>query len=76
MVYLLLDSDGFRCLWGRQLDGEGRPVGPVTAVRHFHGAEWAALSTSFGNAITSQGFLYATIKSRGNIWSLSRPPQR
>jgi Tol biopolymer transport system component len=76
MVYLLLDSDGFRCLWGRPLDADGRPDGPVTAIRHFHGAEWAALSTSFGNAITPQGLLYGTIKSRGNVWSLTRPPQR
>jgi Tol biopolymer transport system component len=71
-VYLLLDTDGFRCLWGRRLDANGQAVGPVTAIRHFHGADWTQLSTSFGNAISSRGFLYSTIKSRGNIWSLMR----
>ena len=71
-VYLLLDTDGFRCLWGRRLDANGHPLGPVTASRHFHGADWTQLSTSFGNAISSRGFLYSTIKSRGNIWSLMR----
>ncbi|HJR58272.1 MAG TPA: protein kinase [Vicinamibacterales bacterium] len=75
MVYLLLDTDGFRCLWGQQLDVAGRLDGTPVPVRHFHGADWAALSTSFGNAVSPDGFLYATMKSRGNIWSLTRPPR-
>jgi serine/threonine protein kinase len=73
-VYLLLDTDGFRCLWGQGLDAAGRLDGTPAPVRHFHGADWAALSTSFGNTITPEGFLYATMRRRGNIWSLVRPP--
>jgi serine/threonine protein kinase/Tol biopolymer transport system component len=69
-VYLLLDTDGFRCLWGQPFDPKGRLEGTPIPIRHFHGADWAALSTSFGLAFTPQGFLYATMRSRGNIWSL------
>jgi eukaryotic-like serine/threonine-protein kinase len=71
-VYLLLDTDGFRCLWGQRIDAAGRLDGKPTPIRHFHGADWAALSTSFGNSVTADGFMYSTIKSRGNIWSLAR----
>ena len=71
-VYLLLDTDGFRCLWGQRIDGSGRLDGKPTPVRHFHSADWAALSTSFGNPVTVDGFMYSTMKSRGNIWSLMR----
>ena len=72
-IYLLLDTDGFRCLWGQRLDAAGRLDGKPVPARHFHSADWAALSTSFGNTITPDGFLYATIRRRGNIWSLVRP---
>jgi eukaryotic-like serine/threonine-protein kinase len=72
-VYLLLDTDGFRCLWAQRLDtARGRLDGTPIPVRHFHGADWASLSTSFGNTISPDGFLYSTIRSRGNIWSLVR----
>jgi hypothetical protein len=71
-VYLLLDTDGFRCLWGQRIDASGRLDGKPYAVRHFHGVDWAALSTSFGNPITADGFMYSTMKSRGNVWSLMR----
>ena len=71
-IYLLLDTDGFRCLWGQRLDPAGQLEGTPAPVRHFHGSDWAALSTSFGNTITADGFLYSTIRRRGNIWSLMR----
>jgi len=74
MFYLLLDTDGFLCLWGQRFDPAGRLEGKPVPVRHFHGAEWASLSTSFGNAVSPEGFLYATLKSRGNIWGLTAAP--
>jgi hypothetical protein len=70
MVYLMLDSDGFRCLWGQRLNASGRLDGTPIPIRHLHGADWAGLSTSYGNA--ADGFVYATIRKRGNIWSLTR----
>jgi hypothetical protein len=74
MIYLLLDTDGFRCLWGQRLDAAGRLDGTPVPVRHFHGADWASLSTSYGNPVSPDGFLYSTMRRRGNIWSLVRQP--
>jgi Tol biopolymer transport system component len=74
LVYLLLDSDGFRCLWAQRIGADGRLAGRPEAVRHFHGAEASDLSTSFGDAISPLGFLYSGMKSSGNIWSLQRQP--
>jgi hypothetical protein len=71
-AYLLLDTDGFRCLWGQRLDAVGRLEGTPVPVRHFHGADWATMSTSFGNAVSADGFLYSILRTRGNIWSLER----
>jgi serine/threonine protein kinase/Tol biopolymer transport system component len=75
MVYLLLDTDGFRCLWGQRVGMAGELEGTPIPVRHFHAADYASLSTSYGNAVSPDGFLYATIRSRGNIWSLMRKPE-
>jgi len=74
-VYLLLDADGFRCLWGQRFDPKGRLEGTPVPIRHFHGADWATLSTSFGIAFTREGFLYSTMRSRGNISSLVPSPR-
>jgi dipeptidyl aminopeptidase/acylaminoacyl peptidase len=74
-VYLLLDTDGFRCLWGQQVDpARGAPVGKPTAARHFHST--AGMSTSFGNAITSGGFLYEAQNETANLWKLQPTRQR
>jgi hypothetical protein len=74
ILYLLLDTDGSRCLWGQRIDpATGRPVGKPYVVRHFH--EFNAVggvSTSFGNAVTSQGFLYETMSVRSSLWKLTR----
>ena len=65
-LYLLLDTDGFRDLWGQKVDRSGRPVGTPFVVRHLH--HTTGVSTSFGNAITSQGFLYEATRMTGNLW--------
>ena len=75
VVYLLLETDGFRCLWGQRVDGKtGRPVGVPYAVRHFHGAQVSTsggVSTTFGNAISSAGFVYETVDTKADLWKLS-----
>jgi hypothetical protein len=43
-------------------------------VRHFHETDANVMSTSFGNPISPDGFLYATFRRSGNIWSLIRQP--
>ncbi len=71
VLYLLLDIDGFRCLWGQHVDPpSGRFVGKPYAVRHFHSPMADQFSTSYGNAITATGFLYGAQRLTGNIWRL------
>jgi len=72
-LYLLLDSDGHRCLWAQKVDDHGRLDGKPYPARHFHDRESAGISTSLGNAIAPGGFMYETIVVRGNLWLLSQP---
>jgi eukaryotic-like serine/threonine-protein kinase len=71
VLYMLLDTDGFRCLWGQRISpATGHPVGKPYAVRHFHYTPVQEFSTSFGNAITSDGFLYGGVVVKANLWRL------
>ena len=72
IVYLLLDTDGFRCVWGQNIDPEtGTPVGKPFVARHFHTT--VGMSTSFGNAVTAGGFLYEAADVAANLWKLTIP---
>jgi len=73
-LYLLLDTDGSRCLWAQPIDQvSGRPLGKPYVVRHFHELGlYLGLSTSLANAVTEQGLLYETISARASVWRLSR----
>ncbi len=35
-IFFLSRRDGFRCIWGRSLDEQKQPVGPIFEVAHFH----------------------------------------
>ena len=77
-LYLLLDTDGSRCLWGQHVDpAGGHLVGQPFIVRHFHqfGAS-GGFGTSLGNAVTSQGFLYEVPSLRSNLWLLTSKAAR
>jgi hypothetical protein len=74
IVYLLLDTDGFRCLWAQRIDPLGAPVGNPVVVRHFHSTK--GISTSFGDAITADGFLYEAAEESANVWKLTPARQR
>jgi Tol biopolymer transport system component len=70
-AYMLLDVDGFRCLWGQRVDpAAGRPVGTPFVVRHFHRPQEEQFSTSYGNPFTVDGFLYGGRRLRANLWRL------
>ena len=74
VLYMLLDIDGFRCLWGQRVDpASGRPIDRPYAVRHFHRPMQEQFSTSYGNAITAEGFLYGGRRLRSNLWRLIPP---
>jgi serine/threonine protein kinase len=71
MVYLLLDLDGFRCLYGQRVDGTGRLVGKPEAVRHFHERNNAqGFGTGYADAMSAAGFLYEGPRVTGNLWRL------
>jgi Tol biopolymer transport system component/predicted Ser/Thr protein kinase len=69
-VLLLLDTDGFRCLWGQSIDAHGALVGQPSAIRHFHRTLTEEFSNSYGNAVTRNGFLYGALDLHGNVWRL------
>ncbi len=69
-LYLLLDTDGFRCVWAQRVNpATGALLGAPTAARHLHHV--VGVSTSFGNAVTDQGFLYEAASLRSSLWSLT-----
>jgi serine/threonine protein kinase/Tol biopolymer transport system component len=76
ILYLLLETDGFRCLWAQQVDPlSGHLVGRPTVARHFHReqvASSAGISTSLGNAVSAPGLIFETIAQRSDIWKLTR----
>jgi len=72
VLYLLLDADGSRDLWGQRIDpASGMPVGKPYVVRHLHGSSILGYSTSLGNAISAGGFLYEGATITGSIWRLT-----
>jgi hypothetical protein len=72
LLYLLLDTDGFRCLWAQRVDAEtGRLEGTPFAARHFH--DQPGISTSLGNPVTPGGFVYEGVRVTGNLWRPSVP---
>jgi Tol biopolymer transport system component len=76
IVYTLLDTDGFRCVWGQRIDGEtGGLDGPVFPVRHLHVQMDNGPSTSFGNPITADGLLYERVLRTGDLWRLVPTPR-
>jgi Tol biopolymer transport system component len=71
-MYMLLDTDSFRCVWAQRVDPRtGALVGGVVPQLHLHQLD--GVSTSFGNPFTADGFMYATLRTTGNIWRVARP---
>jgi eukaryotic-like serine/threonine-protein kinase len=77
VLFLLLDTDGFRCLWAQRVDAAGKLVGQPYPARHFHRTLTQEFSTSYGNAIGPDGFLYGGSTMTGDLWRLVlRQPNR
>jgi Tol biopolymer transport system component len=69
LVYLLLERDGFRCLYALRLDpATGRPSGEPFLVHHFHEASRTWGSTGFGSATVTGMFLADLYETTGNVW--------
>ena len=76
VLYLLLDTDGTRCRWGQRVDpADGHLIGtPYTSGTFISSGRLD--STSFGNAITADGFLYEGARARANLWQLQSTAAR
>ena len=69
LLYVLLERDGFRCLYAIKLDpGTGRPRSDPYLVAHFHdqARQWG--TTGFGSAVASGLFVASLFETTGNIW--------
>jgi Tol biopolymer transport system component len=72
ILYVLLEPDGFRCLYGLRLDPEtGRPEGVPFLVHHFHDASRRWGSTGFGSAAVTGMFVADLFETTGNLWMTS-----
>ena len=69
LLYVLLESDGFRCVYGLKLDRRtGLPHGEPFPVVHIHKATWRWGGTGYGSAVGNGLFVAWLRESRGNIW--------
>jgi hypothetical protein len=74
VLYLFLDIDGFRCVWGQRVNRTtGRLEGVPFAVRHFHHTQGLGISTGFGNPVAAGSFVYEYSAPAANIWLLRLP---
>jgi Tol biopolymer transport system component len=75
VLYLLLDVDGYRCLWAQRVDESGRLLGKPYPARHFHDERGNTMGTTLGNAISPLGFLYERATVTGSLWRLTPPSE-
>jgi Tol biopolymer transport system component len=76
LVYLLLERDGFRCLWAVRVDpATGAKQGEPFVVAHFHDVTRVWGSTGLGSAVARGLFLAGLFETTGNLWitTLRRP---
>jgi eukaryotic-like serine/threonine-protein kinase len=72
LLYVLLERDGFRCLYAMKIDpGTGRPLGEPSVVAHFHDALRRWGSTGLGSAVASNLFVANLTEEKSNIWMTS-----
>jgi eukaryotic-like serine/threonine-protein kinase len=71
LLYLLLERDGFRDLYAQRLDSaRGTLVGEPFVVQHLHDPRRRWGSTSLGNAIVRNAFVFSQLEMTGSIWLL------
>jgi hypothetical protein len=67
-LYVLLDSDGFRCLYARLDPSTGTRRSDPFAVAHFHDAARRWGTTGLGSAVASTMFVASLYEITSNIW--------
>jgi len=69
LLYVLLESDGFRCLYAVRLDpSTGKRRSDPFAVAHFHDAARRWGTTGLGSAVASTMFVASLYETTSNIW--------
>jgi Tol biopolymer transport system component len=77
LLYVLLERDGFRCLYAMKIDpGTGRPLGEPFVVTHFHDASRRWGSTGLSSAVASNLFVANLTEEKSNIWMTSAAAPR
>ena len=72
LLYLLLETDGFRCLYGLRLDPKtGQPRETPFVIAHFHDAARRWGSTGLGSAAVKGLFVADLFETTSNIWVAS-----
>jgi hypothetical protein len=69
LLYLLLERDGFRCLYALRVDpANGHPIGEPFLVQHFHDPSRQWGSTGYGSATVTGMFVADLSEIKGNVW--------
>jgi hypothetical protein len=69
LLYLLLEPDGFRCLYAMRIDpSTGHSRGEPFVVAHVHDATRRWGSTGFGSAVVRGMFVANLYETTGNLW--------
>ena len=79
LLYVLLQSDGFRCLYAMRVDpANGSGKGEPFPVLHHHDASRRWSSTGLGSAVGTGRFVVDVFETSGNLWktTLPAPPVR
>jgi hypothetical protein len=77
LLYVLLERDGFRCLYALALDPKtGHPRSEPRVVAHFHDAARSWGTTGHGSAVTSDLFVASLFETTSNIWMTTLAPAR
>jgi serine/threonine protein kinase len=72
LLYLLLETDGFRCLYGLRLDPKtGQRRETPFVIAHFHDAARRWGSTGLGSAAVKGLFVANLLETTSNIWVAS-----
>ena len=77
LLYLLLERDGFRCLYAMRLDpATGRSNGEPFPVAHVHEATRRWGSTGYGSAVARGIFIANLFETTGNLWMTTLATKR
>ncbi len=64
-IYFASERDGFSCIWQQRLDAATkRPLGPPSAVHHFHNARSALV----GLSVARDKAAFTIVETTGNLW--------